>query len=213
MTARADAGPDHVVRAEGLEVRYHGGPEPAVKGVSLALLAGEGLLVEGEPGSGKTSLLRGLLGLVPARGDRRLFGVLPGDGRTPGRVGFGPQGLAFAAGLRPLEAVTLLARLRGAAAGRSAAAQELERVGLSPSERRTGERLDLESGRRLSLAVAGVGEPGLLVLDDPWESPETADAVARARGRGAAVILASAEPGRLAELVDRRLRLVDGAPA
>ena len=66
-----------LVAADGLEVRYHGGPDPAVRDVSLRLGPGEGLLVAGPAGAGKTSLLRGLLGLVPLAG--RGAGCPPGS--------------------------------------------------------------------------------------------------------------------------------------
>ncbi len=97
MTGATDLQP--LVAADGLEVRYHGGPDPAVRGVSLRLGAGEGLLVSGPSGAGKTSLLRGLLGLVP----------LAGEVRVPGRVGYGPQGGGFASGMRVDEAVRMIA--------------------------------------------------------------------------------------------------------
>ena len=75
-----------VVEAEDLEVRYHGGPEPAVRGVSLALAAGEGLLVSGSAGSGKTSLLRGLLGMVEHRGRAAVLGAPVGAPSAVGSV-------------------------------------------------------------------------------------------------------------------------------
>ena len=83
-----------VIAAEALEVRYQGGPDPAVRGVSLRLEPGEGLLLRGPAGAGKTSLLRGLLGLVPASGRVRRArrsagrrGVARARGlRTPGRA-------------------------------------------------------------------------------------------------------------------------------
>jgi ABC-type multidrug transport system ATPase subunit len=67
--------------------------------------------------------------------------------------------------------------------------------------------------RRLTLALARIGNPDILVLDDPWEMPETLETVISARERGAAVILASAEPGSMARLADATLRLVEGHPA
>jgi hypothetical protein len=56
-----------------------------------------------------------------------------------------------------------------------------------------------------------MGDPDLLVLDDPWEFPETIAEIARARGRGAAVIATTREPARLAEALGRTMTLVDGA--
>ena len=93
-----------LVAVDDLEVRYHGGPDPAVRDVSLRIGPGEGLLVAGPAGAGKTSLLRGLLGLVPRAGRVSL----------PARVGYGPQGGGFASGLRVDETARTIAALRGA---------------------------------------------------------------------------------------------------
>jgi ABC-2 type transport system ATP-binding protein len=201
------------VAAEGLEVRYHGGPQPAVTGVSLALAAGEGLLVTGEESSGKTSLLRALLGLTPAGGEVRVLGAPPGDPAALRRVGYGPQGREFPGALTAGELLGVIARLRGSARPREAVADALGRAGLGDAGRLRGAAIGPEEARRLSLAAAVLDDPDLLVLDDPWEFPETAAEIARARARGAAVIVTTREPAAFAEALGRTLTLVDGKPA
>jgi ABC-type multidrug transport system ATPase subunit len=200
-----------LVAAEDLEVRYQGGPQPAVTGVTVALGPGEGLLVAGAEASGKTSLLRGLLGLTPAGGSVRVLGAAPGDPAALRRVGYGPQGRDFPGLLTAGELLGALARLRGAPAG--AVADALGRAGLPDGRRLRGAALGPEGARRLSLAAAVLGDPDLLVLDDPWEFPETLDAIAAARARGAAVIATTREPASLADALGRTLTLVDGRAA
>jgi ABC-type multidrug transport system ATPase subunit len=191
-----------LVAADGLEVRYHGGPDPAVRGVSLRLGPGEGLLVSGPAGAGKTSLLRGLLDLVPRAGEVRL----------PDRVGYGPQAGGFATGLRVDEAVAMVAAVRGAGSPRATAAEALERAGLQFVTRWRTRRLDPEGWRRLSLALAIAGDPPLVVLDDPWVLREVLQEIVRARARGAAVIAASPRPAGLGPALGGRLDMAGGAP-
>ena len=205
--------PREAVAADGLEVRYHGGPQPAVAGVAFALAPGEGLLVTGAESSGKTSLLRGLLGLAPAGGEVRVLGAAPGDPAALRRVGYGPEGRDFAGSLTAGELLGALARLRGAARPADAVADALGRAGLAGAAPRRGSALSLEETRRLSLAAAILGDPALVVLDDPWEFSETAEEIARARARGAAVIVTAREPAALVDALGRTLVLVDGKPA
>ena len=206
------AEPREVVSAEGLEVRYHG-PQPAVAGVDLTLAPGGGLLVAGAEAAGKTSLLRGLLGLTPAGGRVRVLAEPPGRPAALRRVGYGPQGQGFAGGLAAGELVRVVARLRGASDPGATARAALERAGLGGAERLRGSALGLEDARRLSLALAIAGEPALLVLDDPWEFPETVAEIELARERGGAVIVASRDGAALAPFLGRTLLLVDGVPA
>lgn len=196
-----------VIAAEALEVRYQGGPDPAVRGVTLRLEPGEGLLVRGPAGSGKTSLLRGLLGLVPAGGQVRVLGAPPGAAGSRGRVGYGPQGGGFASGLTVIEAVDAVAALRRRDGRRALAEDALERAGLGLVPRWRTARLDAEGWRRLSLAMGVAGDPELVVLDDPWLFPETLREIAAARARGGAVLAASSRPGGLATALGGRLDL------
>lgn len=199
------------IAAEGVDVRYHGGPEPAVRDVSFTLRPGEGLMVSGPAGAGKTSLLRGILGLVAHRGHLEVLGDVPGGPEMRARAGYGPQGAGFAAGLTVGETARLAACLRGGGPAEGAAA--LDAAGLSYVAGWRTSRLDAEGWRRLSLAVAIAGDPDLVVLDDPWVLAETIAAIRAARDRGATVVVAARRPAGLAPLLGRRITLREGVPA
>ena len=80
------------------------------------------------------------------------------------------------------------------------------------TETRVG-TLEIEDARRLAPACALAGDPPLLVLDDPWEFPETRRQIELARERGAAVLAASGDPGGPPALLGRTLALAEGSPA
>jgi ABC-type ATPase involved in cell division len=84
-------------------------------------------------------------------------------------------------------------------------------LGLTDTGRISGS-LDPEEMRRLALAFAEMGAPEVVVLDDPWEMPETVEVVERATARGAAVLIAVEEPGLLGPLATRTLALEGGKP-
>jgi ABC-type multidrug transport system ATPase subunit len=201
---------DLLVHLDDFTVRHRRGPSAAVSGVSLRLQAGERVLVSGGPASGKTSLLRGVLGLVPSSGTATVLGGPPGAPAARHATGFGPEGRPFIPGLRLVEMVRLIARLRGASD--AAIADALSLCGLDGHSRDNPLATDVEIARRASLAMAAAGEPRLLLLDDPWESPETLAVLDAARARGAGAIIATADPGGFPGLVDRHVVLVDGQP-
>jgi ABC-type multidrug transport system ATPase subunit len=87
----------------------------------------------------------------------------------------------------------------------------LERVGLQPGDRRLISSLDLGEVRRVSLACAITGAPRALVLDDPWEFPETVEVIRSARADGVAVVVGTPDPGGFPALLGATLALVDGA--
>lgn len=208
--ATASATP--VVATEALQVTYQRGAEPALTDVSLSLLPGEGLLVTGDHGSGKSTLLRAVLGLVRFAGEVHVAGAYPGTPPATRWTGYGPQGKGFALGWTPRQVVHLAARLRlGSAAGSGMVDTALKGAGIPPQ---AADRIttDVEQLRRVSLASAIVGNPALVVLDDPWEFQETLDAVVSIRARGGTVIVATHDPGSFAALLGRTLALVDGVP-
>jgi len=153
-------------------VSFGYGGRPVLEEVNLAVEQGDFVAVVGPNGGGKTTLLKLILGLIaPQRGSVRLLGRSPRQARA--QVGYMPQqsSLDRAFPITVLGAV-LMGRLgnrpgfwRGA--DRQAAHLALEQVGLAALAQRP--LADLSGGQRQRALVARalVGEPRLLLLDEP----------------------------------------------
>ncbi len=199
-----------MVTTRDVEIVYQRGGDLAVRGLTLSVGAGEGLLLTGEHGAGKTTFLRGLLGLMNYSGEIRVFGSeLPGTANR--RIGYGPQGRTFLGRLRPQELVATVAALRTPTTDASVT-EALTRAGL-PTNRHGARTLEVDELRRVALACAIVGDPALVILDDPWEFVETHEEIARARSRGAAVIVATHDPGGFPARLGRTVTLEAGGHA
>lgn len=138
-------------------------------GVSLAVAPGESVALAGPNGAGKTTLLRAVLGLVRYGGEIRVGGMdLDRDPvRAKALLGYMPQVPAFCEETARAS-LGFVAALRGVP-GRDAAPL-LERVGLSAHADRPVRSLSTGMRQRLSLAAALVGDPRVLVLDEPTAS-------------------------------------------
>ena len=201
--------PAAAIAVHELEVRYQGGQEPALRGVSLEVPTGGGVVVTGPEGCGRSSLVRALVGLLtPTGGSVTVLGGTPVDPAIRRRVGYGPEKHPFPNVMRAAEALRLVAAMRGVPA--ELVLPTLERVGLEAPPDRRIDRLELEDVRRLSLACAVIGDPEVLVLDDPWEFPETVDVLGAAVGRGATILVATPDPGGFPALLGPALTLDGG---
>ncbi len=171
-TTRPDGATGSHLEVQGLKVSYGG--IAAVKGVSFEVPRGEILALIGANGAGKTSVLKAIVGLVPTAGGRvLLFGRDAAGIPTHRRVALGatlvPEGRAIFSGMTVRENLELGAFLKRE---RRALDERLERViRLFP---RLGERLTqtggtLSGGEQQMLAIgrALMGEPKLLLLDEP----------------------------------------------
>ena len=183
--------------------------------VALDVARGEAVALVGPNGSGKTSVLRCLLGLVPFTGRASIGGrdVARAPVAARAQVGYVPQKAAFG-DARALEALVFVARLRGLDPLQGS--RLLREVGL---EVHAAERVRTFSGgmlQRLALAVALLGEPPVLLLDEPSASLD-ADGqqtffkiVNRLRRSGQTLVLASHRAEEVASLTDRTVRLDGG---
>jgi len=203
--------------------RVDSGEVHALRGVDASFAAGTVTAVVGPSGSGKSTLLR-LLALAerPTAGQLNIAGqnAVGRSTRTLRRmrrrhiaVVLQRPTLNLYPQLTAIEHLELAARWRGA--GRSEIDDALDEVGLGA---RRGNRPDQLSGgeqQRLSVAVAGIGFPTLLLADEPTAELDAAsatDVIAHLRvraERGAAVVVNTHDPA-VASAADRVLALHHG---
>lgn len=153
-----------MIEVRDLRVAY--GTVEVLRGMSPAVGRGERVALTGPNGVGKTTLLRCLLGQVPFRGVLRVGGydVAPQGVAVRRQVGYVPQLPAFPRALTVEEVVRVFQGLRGVAVQPEPL---LERVGLLSVAGRPVGTLSGGMLRRLALAVALVGDPPVLLLDEP----------------------------------------------
>ena len=204
-----------MIHAEHLVKRF--GAVLAVDGVSFDVPPGETFALIGPNGAGKTTTLKLLLGL--ARPDSGGIGLgtsrlAPSDPRAREHLGYVPQRVEFPSGRTVAEVLGFFAALRGLSA--AAVHRALERVGLTSLATRRAAELSGGYTQRLSLAQALLGDPELLVLDEPTASldPEATfefrSLLLRLKAEGKTIVLSSHLLSEVERVADRVLILVGG---
>jgi ATP-binding cassette subfamily C protein len=217
--------PSSRVSVEGVAIVPPGDQRVIVQDVTFALAAGNGLGIIGPSGSGKSSLVRALVGVwQPARGKVRLDGAALDQWSSDvlGRhVGYLPQDVELFAG----SVAQNICRFDSGASADSiiAAAKEAGvhemiikmRDGYDTQIGEQGTSLSAGQAQRVALARALFGDPFLIVLDEPNSNLDTEGdealtrAVRGARERGAIVVVVAHRPIGI-EAVDQLLVLKDG---
>jgi ABC-2 type transport system ATP-binding protein len=189
------------IEVSGLEKSYaglFGAPQVALRGVELSVPRATAFGLIGQNGAGKTTFLKTLLGVVrPSKGRVR---VLDGDPEEPAvrrRIGYLPERLHLPAALAGVAFLASVARLKGLRLPPRALRESAHRVGLSSDADRVIGTYSKGMKQRLALAAALLGEPDLLVLDEPTDGVDPlgrADIrgiLAEERARGATIFLNS----------------------
>jgi len=165
-----DTDGDIAIEAEGLTMRF--GDFVAVDHVSFRIRRGEIFGFLGSNGCGKSTTMKMLTGLLPASEGRAwLFGreIDPNDLDVRRRVGYMSQSFSLYGELTVRQNLVLHARLFHVPPGRipDRVRAMVERFGLGEALDMLPDSLPLGIRQRLSLAVAMVHEPELLILDEP----------------------------------------------
>ncbi len=199
-----------VVETLQLTKRYRG--KLALDAVDLTVGEGEVFGLLGPNGAGKTTAVKLLLGLVrPSSGEARLLGVAAGHPEARRRVGYLPELFRYPRWLTGREVLRLHARLAGLDAARWD-----EHVAAALATADLAERADdrvatYSKGmqQRLGLAVALLGDPRLVILDepttalDPLGRHELRGIVRGLREQGTSVVLNSHQLSEVEQVCDR----------
>jgi predicted ABC-type transport system involved in lysophospholipase L1 biosynthesis ATPase subunit len=165
--------PTPILQATGLHKSYLSGERQleVLRGVDLAVAAGESVSIRGESGSGKSTLLNLLSGLdAPDAGELRWEGDAVMTAERRGRlIGLVFQAFYLVPELDAEDNVLLAARLLGKvdAPQRARARELLRRVGLGERARHVPAKLSGGERQRVAIARALINRPKLILADEP----------------------------------------------
>lgn len=192
------------IRIEGLQKRY--GSREVLKGLTFSVAKGEIFALLGTNGAGKTTTLECIEGL------RRYDG---GSIQVRGSTGVQLQSATLPETIQVREAFTLFSKWKGVSNDR----QLFQSLGLEELAKQQYRMLSTGQKRRLHLALALVGNPDILFLDEPTAGLDVEGRAAlhselrRLREQGKTLILASHDMAEVETLCDRLAILKDGVIA
>jgi ABC-type multidrug transport system ATPase subunit len=207
----------HGLQIEDIQFAYRAG-EPVLRGASCVFPAGELTALLGNNGSGKTTLLKILVGIYsPDAGSVRFEGrpvSQENRSRYQQQIGFMPESLLLYPEMRADAALAFLARLKRVDSGEVAGV--LRRVGLEAHAAKKIRNLSKGMRQRLNLAQALLGEPRVIVLDEPSNGFDVEgvsifyETVRDLLGRGVVAVLSSHLFAEIQGRVDRITLLSGG---
>jgi ABC-2 type transport system ATP-binding protein len=184
------------------------GQTSALEPVELEVWDGDALALVGPNGAGKSTLLALLAGALEASSGKV-------ERRKGARVGWAPQRPAQYGRLSARENLELFARLEGEHDPRAAAERLLEAFEL-PGEAAPSANLSVGNRQRLNLAISLLGDPHVLLLDeptaalDPDQRRRLWERVAALRAGGGAVVFATQNLEEVARIASRVAALREG---
>ncbi|MFJ7900552.1 ABC transporter ATP-binding protein [Streptomyces sp. NPDC096198] len=213
-----------ILSANGVDLSY--GSQLAVRDAHLSIARGEVAAVTGQSGSGKSSLLYCLAGVLPAaRGQVRFQGRSLGDLDDEAMSSLRRESFGFVFQYGELlpeltieENAALPLRLAGRSkkAAHEAAGAVLERLGLGELRERRPSQVSGGQSQRVAVARALVHRPAVVFADEPTGSLDSANATAvleeflgLARVQGTAVVLVTHDPAVAAQ-ADSHYTMTDG---
>ncbi len=206
----------NIVELQQAEKHYQG--IAALQKLDFSLQQGEVLGLFGNNGAGKTTTIKLILGLIqPTAGQVRVFGDDPaGDNAYHLRrqLGFLQENVSFYQQMTGREVLDYFAKLKGC--NKTQVSNLLEEVGLAHAAMRRVKTYSKGMRQRLGLAQALLGEPKLLLLDeptvglDPIATQDFYQGIARLKAQGSTIILCSHALAGVEKYIDRALILGHG---
>ncbi len=190
----------------------------ALTSMTMSLSEGEVLGLFGHNGAGKTTMMKLILGVIsPSSGSVEVMGMAPDSKEAwhcRSKVGYLPENVSFYEQLTGLEVLTYFAKLKGFS--KKQAIELLEQVGITYAMKRQVKTYSKGMRQRLGLAQAFIGEPKLLLLDeptvglDPIATRDFYKTVDQLKSNGSSVILCSHVLPGVEQHIDRAMILSSG---
>ena len=194
----------------------------ALNSMTMSLGEGEVLGLFGHNGAGKTTMMKLILGVIsPSNGTVEVMGMAPDSKEAwhcRSKVGYLPENVSFYEQLTGLEVLTYFVKLKGFSNkdAKKQAIDLLEQVGITHAMKRQVKTYSKGMRQRLGLAQAFIGEPKLLLLDeptvglDPIATRDFYKTVDRLKSNGSSVILCSHVLPGVEQHIDRAMILSAG---
>lgn len=210
---------DVAILVENVHKRYGRHAVPALDAASFTVPWGSITALIGPNGAGKSTVLHAIVGLVrPDRGRIALRGGPPDDPESRAGVGFVPEDVAIEAGVTARTFLRAQARFAGVDPVREVS-RVLELAGVTERAHVRLDRCSHGTLRRVVLAAAFLGEPEVLVLDEPTSGMDVPsrdrlmDTLRELRDKGGAVLISSHVLAEVEAIADRIVLLRRGSAA
>ncbi len=166
------------MKLELIDVRKNFGEKEVLKGIGFSVESGNALGLLGRNGAGKTTTLRIVMDVFGADGGKVLLDGKPFQ-REDFRIGYLPEERGLYPKRLILDQLTYLGMLRGlhAKTAKEQAKKWLERMGLSDYASKKVDTLSKGNQQKIQLAVAMLGNPQIVILDEPFSGLDPVNAM------------------------------------
>lgn len=189
-----------------------------LRDITVVMHGGRIYGLQGVNGSGKTMLMRIIIGLIhPSEGSVSIDGKILGkDIEFPESIGFLLENPSFLGRYTGFDNLNMLAGIQKLASPEQVR-ESIRAVGLNPEDKKKYRKYSLGMKQRLGIAAAIMEAPDIIILDEPTNALDEAgvslvkDIILKQKQRGALVIVSCHDIGILKELSDEIFRMDAGS--